>query len=83
LTPGLPDGGGSAGAIVVTASLAPDVTTNKLYNEGGALTWDGTDLTTTSGVNGWFDDGSNFRCTVENGLITAIGASAGAGYNVV
>ena len=35
-----------------------------------------------SGVNGWFDDGTNFRCTVEGGIITAIGASVGGGFNV-
>lgn len=37
---------------------------------------------TVSGVNGWFDDGVNFRCTVTNGLITAIGATVSGGYNV-
>ena len=30
---------------------------------------------------GWFDDGVNFRVTVTNGIITAIGDSSGAGHS--
>lgn len=31
--------------------------------------------------SGWFDDGSNFRITVTNGIITAIEDSSGAGHS--
>ena len=45
LTPGSGSGGSSDGAIVISQTNAPSVTTNKLYNEGGTLFWDGIDLT--------------------------------------
>ena len=35
---------------------------------------------TASGVSGWFDDGSNFRCTVTDGLITDIVATVSGGF---
>jgi len=41
---------GSAGAIVIPTQTAPAVTTNKLYNVAGALTWNGTDLTAGGGA---------------------------------
>jgi len=82
LTPGEGDGAGNYGAINITQTTAPTVTTDKLYNVSGTLTWNGTDLTATTGVSGWFDDGENFRCTVTNGLITAMGATVSGGYNV-
>jgi hypothetical protein len=31
--------------------------------------------------SGWFDDGTNFRVTVTNGIITAIGDSSGGGHS--
>lgn len=34
-----------------------------------------------AGVTGWFDDGTNFRVTVTNGIITAIADSSGAGHS--
>jgi len=40
---------GDAGAMVINTSVAPTVTTNKLYNIAGALTWNGTDLTAGGG----------------------------------
>jgi hypothetical protein len=49
LTPGAAGATGSAGAIVIPTTTAPTVTTNKLYNVAGALTWDGTDLTAGGG----------------------------------
>jgi len=49
LTPGSKFGTGTDGAIIVTATTAPGVTTNKLYNIAGALTWNGTDLTAGGG----------------------------------
>lgn len=36
----------------------------------------------SNGISGYFDDGSNFRVTIENGIITGIAASSGAGYDV-
>jgi hypothetical protein len=44
LTSGAGSGGGSAGAVVIPDSTAPSVTTNKLYSVGGALTWNGTNV---------------------------------------
>ncbi len=35
----------------------------------------------TPGSTGWFDDGTNFRITVTEGLITTIGASVSGGYS--
>jgi len=32
-------------------------------------------------TTGWFDDGTNFRVTVTNGIITAIEDSSGAGHS--
>ncbi len=55
LTPGIKDGAGSPGAIVITAQTAPTVTTNKLYNISGALTWNAIDLT-ASGVTKFAQD---------------------------
>jgi len=44
LTPGAAVSG-EAGAIVIAQTTAPSVTTDKLYNVSGALTWNGIDLT--------------------------------------
>jgi hypothetical protein len=49
LRPGAAAGSGSAGAINIIQTAAPGVTTDKLYNVAGALTWDGTNLTTDLG----------------------------------
>jgi len=35
----------------------------------------------TDGISGWFDDGTNFRITVKNGIITAIDDSVGGGHS--
>jgi len=32
------------------------------------------------GWSGWFDDGTNFRVTVENGIITDVSISSAGGY---
>jgi hypothetical protein len=36
----------------------------------------------TSGATGWFDDGTNFRVTVTNGIVTNIGATVSGGYSM-
>jgi hypothetical protein len=41
LTPGSETGGNSDGAIIIAQTAAPSVTTNKLYNVAGVLTWNG------------------------------------------
>jgi hypothetical protein len=46
---------GSTGAIVIPTQAAPTVTTNKLYNVAGALTWNGTDLT-AGGISNVVED---------------------------
>ena len=33
------------------------------------------------GATGWFDDGANFRITVTNGIITAIGNTVAGGHS--
>lgn len=35
----------------------------------------------SAGWSGWFDDGVNFRVTVSNGIITAVGNSIAGGHN--
>jgi hypothetical protein len=45
LTSGVGAGGGSSGAVVIPTQTVPLVTTDKLYNDGGTLTWNGIDLT--------------------------------------
>jgi len=49
LTPGAGAGAGSAGAIIIAQTAAPTVTTDKLYNDGGALTWNGIDISAAAG----------------------------------
>ena len=44
---------------------------------GNAITVSG-----SVGASGWFDDGTNFRVTVTNGLITNIGATVSGGYSM-
>jgi hypothetical protein len=61
LTPGINDGAGSPGAVVVTAQTAPTVTTNKLYNVAGALTWNAIDLTV--GVTKFAQDNTTTNVT--------------------
>ena len=48
--------------------LRADVKTNTDKIEAGVST-------------GWFDDGTNFRITVTDGIITAIEDSSGAGHS--
>jgi len=38
---------------------------------------------TASGISGWFDDGTNFRVTFVNGIITDVDTTVSGGYNVV
>ena len=40
-----------------------------------------TDKVDAGVASGWFDDGTNFRITVTNGIITAIEDSSGAGHS--
>jgi len=46
----VPGAVGSAGAINITQTTAPTVTTDKLYNVSGALTWNGIDVTAAGGI---------------------------------
>jgi len=48
--------------------------TNAVLNAVGGFEDNG-----SAGVDGWFDDGTNFRVTVSGGIITAIDASSGGG----
>ena len=34
------------------------------------------------GISGYFDDGTNFRVTLTNGVVTGIAASSGGGYAI-
>jgi hypothetical protein len=70
LTPGVGTGGGSAGAIVIPQTVAPTVTTNKLYSVSGVLTWDGIDIT-SAGI---------MTEDIDNNVLG--GSEAGANLNV-
>jgi len=35
----------------------------------------------STGINGWVDDGANFRLTFTNGLITAVANSTAGGHS--
>jgi len=70
LTPGVGTGGGSAGAIVIPQTIAPTVTSNKLYNVSGAIIWDGVDLTAAVGIG---------TETAQDDIL--IGTGAGANLN--
>jgi hypothetical protein len=49
---------------------------------GGNITGSYKSSDGSAGVSGWFDDGSNFRVTIKNGIITAVGNSISGGYSV-
>lgn len=34
-----------------------------------------------NGINGWFDDGTNFRVTTTEGVVTGIADSSGGGHS--
>jgi hypothetical protein len=48
----------------------------------GDVTADTFTVAGNAGVTGFFDDGTNFRITVTEGLITTIGASVSGGYQI-
>ncbi|MBN1782240.1 hypothetical protein JW948_13995 [bacterium] len=50
---------GTVGSITLPSGSAPSTTTNKLYNDGGALSWNGSAL----GTGGWTDAGTVVRLT--------------------
>jgi len=57
----------------------------EIENEEGFCKRVGTDkvqfVDVLNSVSGWFDDGTNFRITVVNGLITAIADSTAGGHS--
>ena len=53
---------GIVGSITIPAGAgAPTTKTNKLYNIGGSLFWNGSALGTAGSSGGWTDDGSVVR----------------------
>jgi hypothetical protein len=56
MTPGAGVGTGDDGAINITQTTAPGTTANKLYNIGGALTWNAIDLTAGGGISKFAQD---------------------------
>ena len=52
---------GDVGSITLPSGSAPGTTTNKLYNVGGALYWNGSQLGTAGSGGGWTDDGTVVR----------------------
>ena len=54
---------GTTGAITLPAGSTPVTVTNKLYNVGGTLYWNGIALGTAGGNCGWTDDGTVVRLT--------------------
>jgi len=71
LTPGLPLGAGSTGAVILPDQVAPSVTTNKLYSVAGALTWNGIDLT-AGGTPVWAEDAADNIWTVDGGAMALV-----------
>ncbi|MFC1569084.1 tail fiber domain-containing protein [bacterium] len=49
---------GIAGSISMTAGAAPSSTLGKLYNQGGTLYWNGSELGTAGSAGGWTDVGT-------------------------
>jgi len=54
---------GTAGSIRMPAGIAPESTSDKLYNVSGQLYWNGSALATSGSAGGWTDDGSVVRLT--------------------
>ena len=52
---------GSAGSITLFSLSSIGTPTNKLYNIGSSLFWNGTALGTAESAGGWSDDGSVIR----------------------
>lgn len=64
LTPGSAGAGspsGSDGAVVITPTTPPTITTDKLYNDGGTLFWNGIDITASGGTPGGADTQIQFN----------------------
>ncbi|TSA28625.1 hypothetical protein D4R71_00540 [bacterium] len=57
------------------------VGTTDLICDGTVRSNAGFNINGTSGWSGWFDDGTNFRVTVTNGIVTAVGNSVAGGHN--
>jgi hypothetical protein len=54
---------GAVGSITVPSGSAPSITTNKLYNVGGSLYWNGSALGAAGSASGWTDGGANVYTT--------------------
>jgi hypothetical protein len=68
------------GAVILYHNNAEKLTTTATGIEvTGDIQGDTFTAGTSAGDSGWFDDGANFRITVDAGIITNIGASVGAG----
>ena len=66
---------GTVGSMTLEDStVAPTVTTNKLYNVGGALFWNGSALGMSGSAGGWTDGGANVYTTTSTDKV-GIGAS--------
>lgn len=58
------DEGSNVGSITLPSGSAPSTTTNKLYNEGGTLKFNGSDIGAGSGSSGgWTDSGTKIYNT--------------------
>lgn len=58
------DEGSNVGSIILPSGSAPSATTNKLYNEGGTLKFNGSDIGAGSGSSGgWTDLGTKIHNT--------------------
>ena len=61
---------------------ASDNLTTSGYVSAGVIYGDAFTADGNAGVTGFFDDGTNFRINVTEGLITTIGASVSGGYQI-
>ncbi|MBN1782243.1 hypothetical protein JW948_14010 [bacterium] len=56
---------GDAGSVTLPSAGMPASVTNKLYNNGGTLYWNGTALGTSGSAGGWSDDGAMVRLVTD------------------
>jgi len=67
---------GTVGSITLEDStVAPSTTTNKLYNVGGSLYFNGSELGTSGSAGGWTDDDGNVHTTTSTDKV-GIGTSS-------
>jgi len=73
---------GSTGSVYLPSGSAPLIKDAKLYNQGGALYWDGSPLGTAGSAGGWTDVGSVVRLTTSTDKVGIGTTSPQAGLHL-